>query len=55
MKFNFHKIATYLALILISALPLSENVFADAEKKSNILELLSDDKDALETKRKLLK
>jgi len=34
MKKHFNKIATYTALVLISSLPFSVDVFADAEKKS---------------------
>jgi hypothetical protein len=33
MKNNFHKMATYTALILVSSLPFSLDVLADAEKK----------------------
>jgi hypothetical protein len=52
MKNKVHKIATYVALILISALPLSVDVYADSDNKSNPIILSGDDEDALIAKRK---
>lgn len=53
MAINFHKIASYTALILLSSLPLSVDVFADAEKKSSSTVLSSVDKNLMVTKLKL--
>ncbi len=50
MKKHFHKLATYAALILISSMPLSVDVFADAEKTQDLLTLQSDDDNTLATK-----
>jgi hypothetical protein len=55
MKINFHNIATYTALILISSLPLSADTFTGADKKSSSIVLSNDDKEATETRSKLLK
>jgi len=55
MKINVHMIATYVALILISSLPLSVNTYADIDKKPTPAVLSNDDDDELLTKRKLPK
>jgi len=55
MKKNFHKMATYTALILVSSLPFSVDVLADAEKKQSSVTTLSiADKNSSAIKRKLL-
>jgi hypothetical protein len=54
MKKHFHKIATYTALILVSSLPFSVDVFADTEKKNTSSILSSADKSTSITKRKIL-
>jgi hypothetical protein len=56
MKKNFHKLATYTALILVSSLPFSVDVLADAEKKqsSPVTSLSIADKNSSAIKRKVL-
>lgn len=56
MKKHFHKIATYTALVLISALSVTfpADVLADAENKQSTSKLSIDNKTALATKRKIL-
>ena len=55
MKKNIHKMATYTALILVSSLPFSVDVLADAEKKQSSVTTLSiADKNSSAIKRKVL-
>ena len=55
MKKEIHKMATYTALILVSALPFSVDVLADTEKKQSSLTPLSiTDKNSSAIKRKAL-
>ena len=55
MKRNFHKMATYTAFILISSLPFSVDVLADAKKKQSPVTSLSiADKNSSAIKRKVL-
>ena len=55
MKNNFHKMATYTALILVSSLPFSLDVLADAEKKLIPATSVSiSDKNSSAIKRKVL-
>lgn len=53
MKTNFNKLASYTALILLSALPLSTEALADVEKKSES-SVCNDDVEAIPIKRKTL-
>ncbi|MDD5494115.1 MAG: YfdX family protein [Dehalococcoidia bacterium] len=54
MNTRIHKIVTYIALILISALPFSVDVLADAEKKQSVTSSSNADKSSLALKRKVL-
>lgn len=53
MKNHIHKLSTYIALILLSALPLSTDVFAESSKEQNPVSTLSAlDEDRVTIKRK---
>lgn len=55
MKNTIHRMAAYTALILISALPFSPDVYADSERDKNELSAaISAENDLILAKRRLL-